>query len=947
MVTVDVGSNWGKWDLHIHTPSSYDYSYSGEGVFDEKDLIEAWKEKGFVAVAITDHFIIDGERIKRLQELAEQEGITVFPGVEYRTDKGDRNVHIISIFPEDKDVIELGNSFNYNMIKEKAKNHKCRTTIYWNLEDIVEFTNKNDGLLTVHAGNKASGIDRAMNNDAFYRQIKMEYAEVIDAFEVNNLNSYIGYTERVLPGLEREFEKEFAVIVSSDNHDCNDYKTSTNLWIKADPTFEGLKQAFLHPTERIFIGEKPDKIIHKETSPKSIMKSISVKKKEDAKNEPEWFNAEIPLNSSLVTIIGNKGSGKSALSDILGLVNNSKELEDLSFLNDKRFNKAPKRYGDDYEVKLTWLDDEQVKLDSLFIGNNKSDSSATAQYLPQQYIEEVCTNLDNTIFQLEINRLIFSYISQEEKLGTKNFEEFIALKTESVEMELKPLYGELEEVNQLIITLEGKKKEEYQNAVKRKKEERKSDLERQLAAKPKEVIKPENGESSEQLTNIKRIDEKIEELNQDIQTIRQDFEKKNINHQKLITLRSEITLLVNEIEQKNIQIESIFNELGMENEGLKIEVTTPVGKYDAIIDEIQTEKDLLYDKLNSEDGLESQLREMNDSRQAIIDTIDSGNKAYQSYLVELKSWENAVDEIRGSEEIYGSLAYFEAEYEHLQNDLDSEYSKLLEQQLEIVGKVYEKKMLKKAIFADVYEMIESEISRILGDLNQDIQFNTKLIIKEDNVLNLLSHVNKRAVSRFQGAEESKKEMEKIVRELDVNDFESVTHFINELLNCGVGQNYDQLDKVITNKSEYYQEVTSLKYLEVDYQLTYDGNSLEELSPGERGLMLLVFYLSLSRDEKPIIIDQPEDNLDNQSVYSRLVPCIIAAKKKRQIIVVTHNPNIAIACDAEQVIVADIDKTNNKIQYTAGSIENKIINDKIVEILEGTKPAFKLRGSKYF
>ena len=58
---------------------------------------------------------------------------------------------------------------------------------------------------------------------------------------------------------------------------------------------------------------------------------------------------------------------------------------------------------------------------------------------------------------------------------------------------------------------------------------------------------------------------------------------------------------------------------------------------------------------------------------------------------------------------------------------------------------------------------------------------------------------------------------------------------------------------------------------------------------------------------PIIIDQPEDNLDNQSVYNKLVPCICAAKQKRQVIIVTNNPNIAVACDAEQIVCCRMDK----------------------------------------
>lgn len=111
---------------------------------------------------------------------------------------------------------------------------------------------------------------------------------------------------------------------------------------------------------------------------------------------------------------------------------------------------------------------------------------------------------------------------------------------------------------------------------------------------------------------------------------------------------------------------------------------------------------------------------------------------------------------------------------------------------------------------------------------------------------------------------------------------------------------------------------------------------------------MVFYLLLDKDDKPLIIDQPEDNLDNHSVAKILVPFIMRAKKKRQIIMVTHNPNLAVFADAEQIIYVDIDKKNeNSFSFKSGSIENKEINECIVKVLEGTMPAFNKRKDKYY
>ena len=113
-------------------------------------------------------------------------------------------------------------------------------------------------------------------------------------------------------------------------------------------------------------------------------------------------------------------------------------------------------------------------------------------------------------------------------------------------------------------------------------------------------------------------------------------------------------------------------------------------------------------------------------------------------------------------------------------------------------------------------------------------------------------------------------------------------------------------------------------------------------------MLLVFYLLLDKNDIPLIIDQPEDNLDNHSVAKILVPFIRAAKAKRQIIMVTHNPNLAVVSDAEQIIYVNLDKENNySFSTVTGSIENKDVNKKIVEVLEGAMPAFNKRKDKYY
>ena len=95
------------------------------------------------------------------------------------------------------------------------------------------------------------------------------------------------------------------------------------------------------------------------------------------------------------------------------------------------------------------------------------------------------------------------------------------------------------------------------------------------------------------------------------------------------------------------------------------------------------------------------------------------------------------------------------------------------------------------------------------------------------------------------------------------------------------------------------------HITVRYEISYDGVDIRKLSPGTRGIVLLLLYLALDdSDDRPLIIDQPEENLDPKSVFDELVALFIAAKAKRQVIMVTHNANLVINTDADQILVAE-------------------------------------------
>ena len=142
----------------------------------------------------------------------------------------------------------------------------------------------------------------------------------------------------------------------------------------------------------------------------------------------------------------------------------------------------------------------------------------------------------------------------------------------------------------------------------------------------------------------------------------------------------------------------------------------------------------------------------------------------------------------------------------------------------------------------------------------------------------------------------------LIQPTDWNNLEHVTNFLHQFIEYleydkrtpNQPQASTHIGHIVSNRSDLYNYLFSLAYLEPYYDLQQGTKTLEQLSPGEKGALLLVFYLVLDKEDVPLIIDQPEDNLDNNSVATILVPFIRKAKKKRQIIIRTYASWIQLA-----------------------------------------------------
>jgi len=188
--------------------------------------------------------------------------------------------------------------------------------------------------------------------------------------------------------------------------------------------------------------------------------------------------------------------------------------------------------------------------------------------------------------------------------------------------------------------------------------------------------------------------------------------------------------------------------------------------------------------------------------------------------------------------------------------------------------------------------------------------------------------------------------------------ENIRHICNKILNSNSSE-------ISFNMRKEKQEIVNAlfkNYFDISYDLMQGTDRLGHMSPGKKGIILFQLFLHMSSSQDPILIDQPEDNLDNRTVYQELNDFIKEKKLQRQIIIVSHNSNLVVSTDSENVIVAHQNSDSDerpKFEYINGSLENTFIDESaehvlkkkgirehVCEILEGGVEAFKKREKKY-
>ena len=217
-------------------------------------------------------------------------------------------------------------------------------------------------------------------------------------------------------------------------------------------------QACREPANRSYVGALPPKVDFVQKNPTAVHQDCArVRKRAGAPELGTWFdNTTLPLNQDLVALIGRKGSGKSALADVVGVLGDTPNERYFSFLSPQRFRLQKDNKADSFEAQLVWVQDSKEPEWRALSESRSSSSVPRVKYLPQRYFEELCNDHvkgDDKLLQGELRSVIFSHIPVIERDGANSLDELIALRTDVVDREAAGIQADLKTTNARIIQL--------------------------------------------------------------------------------------------------------------------------------------------------------------------------------------------------------------------------------------------------------------------------------------------------------------------------------------------------------------------------------------------------------------------------------------------------------------------------------------------------------------
>ena len=1010
------GSVWRKWDLHVHTPSSIIQEYGGNNDDTWERFLGELESlpPEFKVLGINDYLFIDGyQRVREEKAQGRLANIDlILPVIELRLDKfGGTNSHLSKvnyhiIFSDEIDPATIQSQFI-----NALSSHYHLTPIYESLQpqwsavptresladlgqkiinSVPEERREQFGQPLIEGFNNITfNLDDVLgilSRSSYFRgkfltavgktewwNIKWNDHSIADKKNIINNAHFVFISAETVSDCQKARRQLSTSGVNDRLLDCSDahrfsdasYKDRIGkcyTWIKADPTFRGLTLAFYEPDTRIFLGDVPPKVQVVDGNRTKYIRSVRIRKKPGSALDEVWYgDVELELNHDMVAIIGNKGTGKSALSEVIGLLGNTRNDDHFSFLCSQRFRTPAYNRSEHFEATLMWESgtEEVISLDAA-ADHNRNE---LVKYIPQGFFDEICNEIatgEETSFDKELKKVIFSHVEPADRLGQSTLDGLLAYRTSQTYDAIQILQSQLHEINEEIIGLEKQLEEAYRLQLENAVQMNTRELEAHDQSKPGEVAKPEE-----------QLRQGMFEISREIEAAKRQRALLSARLTSSQRTKEEKALLISRADRVLQQIENFKKQYEIFKEGSATELEYLGIRFEEVVrlelrtDPIKTRRSQAEESRivaaeqcdpKNPNSVAFRVSEIDQKIRDLQTRLDEPHRKYQAYQTALREWTEKRAEIVGDENTSGSLEYYKKRIK----DIESAPERLniaKERRLELVGKIYRSISKLAGTYRELYAPVQQFIDAYpVAEGVFQMEFGVS-IVNVDFHRKFFDWIGRNVVGSFYGAVEGDKKLRDILARHDFNNEPGVIAFLNDIMDHLMYDKRDadnpqpvkiggQLRKDRTVIS-LYDYIFSLDYLRPRYVLKLGGKELGQLSPGERGILLLAFYLLIDKDNIPLVIDQPEENLDNQTLYEFLVNCIKDAKKRRQIIIVTHNPNLAVVCDAEQIVCCSIDKVQgNRIEYESGSIENPTINKRIVDILEGTKPAFDNRKLKY-
>ncbi|MGL5439838.1 MAG: TrlF family AAA-like ATPase [Filifactoraceae bacterium] len=897
-------AKWWRIDFHTHTPASRCFKKSKEILEGSEDIKEDeainWltkaKESKLDAVVITDHNSVKWiNYIRTAKHALEKEGEKfpeIFPGVELSVDT--TKIHILVVF--DKDISE--ENLNSFMSKCNIMNKDFGDTNKYITEDdlikaIKSFKNDHkENLLIIPAHyDKEKGAGKELRDEdvlqTFIRRLE------INAIEIRDIGGY----EKVQDHIKRKVLPNVATIVGSDNPDSKKGHSANGIgnkytWVKmSELSLEGIRQSFLDPESRI---TKVMEISDIEGNPNQMehnyISGIHIKKLKHIKD------INIRFAPNLNCIVGPRGSGKSTIIEALKVMLEESSINETNILS-KTYDNNSKldlyyNFGDNSRYRIGTegrKNNLKLEVDSEYEKNLDTPPKFNATIFGQKEIYNLVEdegNIDKNDSSPILNQIDKNIIN--DKIDIENN---IINKTSEIETIVKDLANSRIKLRNL-----PKAKSEAETTF--------------------------NKLEKFRVTGVLEKKERLDNLEKQFDTMRAAAKEIYDNKNQLVSSLGNSLLKYNElcINREEILVDKLDKVIINEIEYIKANID----EFNKSIDD--NFRNISTYILNSE--LKLEIEKAKKDYALILDENKEIDVAKYKEIV--KEDERNRDNVR---KLQDELEYIEINKNKLEEKIDEyivELNTLTKKREEVIEGINSRA---ENIILSIKGLSHGErwIKEIRKDLGKKDSYESQFKMLYDNILpdGELNIENYKKWLKFLITTETG-DIREVVEEINDQRFIDIwigkykTGTLNSLFKIKLE------DKVSINIVNGSQEL-----------------NITEGSPGQKSASILAFILSQGND--PLIIDQPEDDLDNSLIIKLVVDNIRKQKLNRQIIIVTHNPNIPVLGDAEGIIMLDRDKNGDvslKYGKKTGCIEEKMIKNGICDIMEGGLEAFKKRENKY-